>query len=411
MGAHRKPNDLAVFYAGIATKDPTRLKKSMALFNLLKFSAQAGLTLFCAGLITACSAEKSSPATAPAKLGQQGIPVVVADVMRKTIPVRVEGIGNVESLATVALKSRVDGQIIKVGFRDGDDVAQGQVLFEIDSRPAIAQQRQAEAKLASDVAQLARAREQDVRYQDLLQKKFISADAYEQYKANLDSAKANVEADRAAVENARLQVEYATIRAPIGGRVGKIMIQQGNLVKANDTASLVTINQLSPIYVNFAVPEQYLPQIRAAMKAGSSAVDVIATAGDGKPLHTAGKLAFIDNTVDTTTGTIRLRASVANQDAALWPGQFVHAALTLGEQQNAVVIPSAAVQTGPKGSYVFVVDQAAKVQLRDVLVDRTAGNETLISKGLAAGEKVVVDGQSRLVPGAGVTIRTPAKAS
>jgi membrane fusion protein, multidrug efflux system len=386
----------------------------MMLARLLRSAgpcAQVGGTLLCLSLVTACSAEKSAPAGKLTKLSQQSVPVVVTDAVRKTIPMRVEGIGNVESLATVAVKSRVDGQIVKVRFQDGADVTEGQVLFEIDSRPGVAQQQQAVAKLASDMAQLSRAREQDTRYQDLLQKKFISADAYEQYKANLDSAKANVEADRAAIENARLQVEYATIRAPISGRVGKVMIQRGNLVKANDTVSLVTINQLSPIYVNFAASEQYLPQIRAAMQAGPSAVDITSTGGDGQPVHASGKLAFIDNTVDTTTGTIRLRASVENKDALLWPGQFVHATLTLGEQRNAVVVPSEAVQLGPKGSYVFLIDEAAKAQLREVVVDRTAGGDTLIAKGLNGGEKIVVDGQSRLLPGTAVTIKAAAKAS
>lgn len=370
---------------------------------------QMAAAIFCVSVLAACSADKSSPASNSAKLSQQSVPVVVTDVVRKTVAVRVEGIGNVESLASVAVKSRVDGQIVKVGFRDGADVSQGQVLFEIDPRPAAAQLKQAEAKLASDIALLDHAKEQDARYKDLLQKNFISPDAYAQYKTNLDSSKANVEADRAAVENARLQVEYCTIRAPITGRAGRIMIQQGNLVKANDTNPLVIINQLSPIYVNFSVPEQYLPQIRAATQGGSSPVEVSATGVDGKPLHVAGTLAFIDNTVDTATGTIRLRATVPNRDAALWPGQFVHAALTLGEQPDALVVPSEAVQTGPRGSYVFVVDGAAKAQMRDVVVDRAAGHETLIAKGLEAGEKVVVDGQSRLLPGTAVTIKSPAQ--
>ena len=321
------------------------------------FGVRAGLAIAIVGasMLSACSVDHSSAESRAASEASQAVPVVVADVLRKTVPVRAQGIGNVESLATVAVKSRIDGQIVKVDFRDGAEVTQGQILFEIDPRPAIAQLKQAQAKLASDMAQLAARPEQDKRYKDLLQKKFISPDAYAQYKTNLDSAAATVDADRAAVENARLQLEFATIRSPISGRAGKIMIQHGNLVKANDTNSLVVINQLSPIYVNFAVPEQYLPQIRAALAPGAARW-ISATGGDGKTVHVAGTLAFIDNTVDAATGTIKLRASVPNKDASLWPGQFVNAAVTLSEQRNAVVVPSEAVQTGPEGPYVFVVD-------------------------------------------------------
>ncbi|HUX26343.1 MAG TPA: efflux RND transporter periplasmic adaptor subunit [Burkholderiales bacterium] len=368
--------------------------------------ANAALVLIAASALSACSADRAPAGSESAHAARQAVPVIVAEAVRKTVPLRVQGIGNVESPTTVALKSRVDGQIVNVGFRDGADVRKGQMLFQIDARPAIAQLEQAQAKLASDRAQRKRAREQDTRYKDLLNKKFISADAYEQYKTNLDSAQAIVDADQAVVDNARLQVAYATIRAPISGRAGRIMIQQGNLVKANDTNPLVVINQLSPIYVNFAVPEQYLPQIRAALRAGPAAVDISANGADGKARHVPGTLAFIDNAVDATTGTIKLRASAPNKDAELWPGQFVHATLTLGEQAGAVVVPSAAVQSGPDGAYVFIVDGAAHAQMRKVAIERTAGDDTVIAKGLAGGEKVVVDGQSRLLPGIPVTVKT-----
>lgn len=367
--------------------------------------ANAAIVLIAASALCACSVDRAPAGSKSEHAAPQAVPVIVAEAVRKTVPLRADGIGNVESLATVALKSRVDGQIVKVGFRDGADVSAGQILFEIDPRPAIAQLKQARAKLASDVAQRKRAREQDIRYQDLLKKKFISADAYEQYKTNLDSAEATVDADQAALDNARLQLEYCTIRAPISGRAGRIMIQQGNLVKANDTNPLVIINQLSPIYVNFAVPEHYLPQIRAALHAGPAAVDIGASGADGNTVHRAGTLAFIDNTVDAATGTIKLRASVPNKDAALWPGQFVHATLTLSEQAGAVVVPSAALQSGPEGSFVFIVDASAHAQMRKVQIERTAGDETVIAKGLAGGEKVVVDGQSRLLPDTPVSIK------
>jgi multidrug efflux system membrane fusion protein len=366
--------------------------------------ANAAIVLIAASALSACSADRA-PATNKSAHAAQAVPVIVTEAVRKAVPLRVQGIGNVESPTTVALKSRVDGQIVNVGFRDGADVRKGQMLFQIDPRPAIAQLEQAQAKLASDRAQRKRAREQDTRYKDLLNKKFISADAYEQYKTNLDSAQAIVDADQAVVDNARLQVDYSTIRAPISGRAGRIMVQQGNLVKANDTNPLVVIKQLSPIYVSFAVPEQYLPQIRAALRAGPAVVDISANGADGKVRHIPGALAFIDNAVDMTTGTIKLRASAPNKDAALWPGQFVHATLTLGEQAGAVVVPSAAVQSGPQGSYVFIVDGAGKVQMRKVTVERAAGEDMVIAKGLEGGEKVVVDGQSRLLPGTQVTIK------
>ncbi len=357
-----------------------------------------------ASLLGGCSDDQASAAGAgkTANAGQQSVPVVVVDVQRKTVPISVEGIGNVEAIASVAVKSRIDGQIVKVAFKDGDDVRPGQLLFEIDRRPALAQLRQAEAKLASDQALLARARAQDERYQDLLAQRFISADGYLQYKTSLDSALATVEADRAAVDAARLQLEYCSIRAPIVGRAGRIMIQQGNLVKAHDVNPRVVINQLAPIFVNFALPEQYLTQLRSA---GAAVVNVIAADARGQPLQVSGTLAFVDNAVDPASGTVRLRAIVANRDAGLWPGQFVRAVLALGEQADALVVPADAVQTGPKGSYVFVVDGDGKAQLRDVTIERTAGTEAVVGSGLATGERVVVDGQSRLLPGSPVLIR------
>ncbi|MGP1685252.1 MAG: efflux RND transporter periplasmic adaptor subunit, partial [Giesbergeria sp.] len=211
------------------------LIQALRTHRSLGIIANLVIAMVAATALGACSVDHSSAESKAASAATQTVPVVVADVLRKTVPVRAQGIGNVESLATVAVKSRIDGQIVKVDFRDGAQVKQGQILFEIDPRPAIAQLKQAQAKLASDLAQLAHAQEQDKRYQDLLQKKFISQDAYAQYKTNLDSAQANVDADHAAVESTRLQVEFATIRAPISGRAGKIMIPQGNLVKANDT--------------------------------------------------------------------------------------------------------------------------------------------------------------------------------
>jgi multidrug efflux system membrane fusion protein len=357
--------------------------------------------------LAACSQKDSSAAS---KKGDgPAIPVVVAPVIATTVPVRIQAIGNVEVQATVAIKSRVDGQIVKVSFNDGQDVAKGQVLFEIDSRPFQAMLLQAQAALARDKAQLERARNQEERYKDLLQKGFVSQDAYAQFRTNVDTTEATVRADEAAVENARLQLEYSTIRSPIDGRAGKILIQNGNLVKANDTLSLVVINQIAPVYVSFAVPEQYLGPIRKYMAMGKLAVVARPADGSGSPAD--GTLAFIDNTVDPTTGTVRLRATFPNTDKTLWPGQFVTTSVTLNEQHDAIVIPSQAVQTGPRGSYVYVVKPDMIAEMRDVTVERADGAQSVVAKGLTAGEQVVTTGQSRLVPGIKVSVKPDAAKS
>jgi multidrug efflux system membrane fusion protein len=317
------------------------------------------------------------------------------------VPLRVEAIGNVEPFATVAIKARVDGQIVKVFFADGQEVAAGQPLFQLDPRPFQASLQQAEAALLRDKAQLDRARTQQQRYQDLLQKNFISPDAYAQFVTNADTAAAAVRSSEAALENARLQLEYATIRSPISGRTGKILIQLGNLVKANDTPSLVVINQVAPVYLSFAVPEQYLGAIRKYMAIGKLPVEARLQEANSSA---SGELAFIDNTVDAVTGTVKLRAVFQNQDRVLWPGQFVTASVTLREQQDAIVVPSQAVQTGPKGQFVFVITPGLLAEVREVAVERVEGVQSIIARGLKPGESVVTNGQSRLVSGAKVSL-------
>lgn len=361
------------------------------------------------------SAAKSDKKSADKKgKGGPAIPVIVATVSEQTLPLKIQAIGNVEVQTTVSIKSRLDGQIVKVGFADGQDVAKGQMLFEIDARPLQAQLEQARATLARDKAQLDRARQQEERYKDLLQKGFVSQDAYAQFRTNVDTAAATVNASESAVDNMRVHTEYAVIRSPIQGRAGKILIQQGNLVKANDTPSLVIINQLAPIYVSFAVPEQYLGLIRKYMAGGKLVVEALPpNPGEGVAGSTTGArgtLAFVDNTVDTTTGTVRLRAVFDNKDKSLWPGQFVTASVTLNETQSAIVVPSQAVQTGPKGQYVYVVKDGVAL-MREITVERADGPHTVVSKGLAGGEQVVASGQSRLVPGMKVNIRPEEKKS
>ena len=338
----------------------------------------------------------AAPKSAPA------VPVNVAAVVTRSVPVRLHAIGNVEPYTTVAVKARVDGQIVAVKFKEGDEVRQGAVLFEIDRRPFEAQLKQAQANLVKDKALLDHATEQEKRYKDLLDRKFISPDGYEQVRTNQQTAAATVGADEAAIESVRLQLDYATIRSPITGYAGKIQIQQGNLVKANDTTPLVVINQVVPVFTSFSVPEQSLPDVRHYLADGELQVTANIVNSAAPPVP--GKLSFIDNSTDITTGTIKLKAEFANADKALWPGQFVNVVVTLTRQNDAIVAPSSAIQNGPNGQYVFVVKVDQTVELRNVKVGRTEGDEAVIAAGLAAGEQVVTVGQLRLAPGLKVTL-------
>ena len=337
------------------------------------------------------------------------VPVSTAPVTLKTVPVRLYAIGNVEAYTTVAVKARVDGQLVSVRFKEGDEVRQGAVLFEIDPRPFAASLKQAQANLLKDRALLDRAREQDKRYKDLLAKNFISADAYEQVRTNAETAAATVAADEAAIDNAKLSLEYCTIRSPVTGYAGRIQIQQGNLVKANDTNPMVTINQVVPIYTSFSVPEQNVADVRRYQADGE--LKVAATFPNAAHPPIAGKLSFLDNAADVTTGTIKLKAEFPNTDKALWPGQFVNVVLTLHEQKDAIVTPSAAVQSGPTGQYVFVVKTDSTVELRNITIARAEGDDTVVASGLKAGDVVVTVGQLRLAPGTKVNVGKAADAS
>jgi multidrug efflux system membrane fusion protein len=309
----------------------------------------------------------------------------------------------------VAVKARVDGQLISVRFKEGDEVRQGAILFEIDPRPFAASLKQAQANLLKDRALLDRANEQEKRYKDLLTKNFISPDAYEQVRTNAATAAATVSADEAAIENSKLSLEYCTIRSPVTGYAGRIQIQQGNLVKANDTNPMVTVNQVVPIYTSFSVPEQNIADVRGFLANGE--LKVAASFANSAHAPIAGKLSFIDNTADATTGTIKLKAEFPNADKALWPGQFVNVVLTLHEQKDAIVAPSAAVQNGPTGQYVFVVKPDSTVELRNIKIARAEGNDTVVSAGLKPGDQVVTVGQLRLAPGTRVSVGKDAQAS
>lgn len=359
--------------------------------------------LACAG---AGCGDKST-AQAEAKKAAPTIPVLTGQAVEKSMPLRLHAIGTVEPMASVAVKARVDALIVKVHVRDGQNVLRGDLLFQLDPKPFEAQLANAEADLAHEQAQTEYARGQEKRYKELLENGFVSSQAYAQVAANFRAAEAAVKGAESAIVRARINIGYATLRSPIDGRAGKVMLTEGNLVKANDTTAMVVINQMAPIYVSLAVPEVQLGEIRARQKKG--ALRVQAAADKSAPL--TGSLAFIDNAVDVTTGTIKLRGSFANRDRALWPGQFVDAWLLLGEEDKALVVPTQALQTGPNGQYVYVVGADGSAELRDVSVARTEGAETVIAGGLKAGETVIVDGASRVQPGAKVSVKAPDKPS
>jgi len=348
-----------------------------------------------------------SRAAAPPKAAP-AVPVTVAKVVSETIPVRLRAIGNVEAHTTVAVKARIDGQIVAVHFKEGDEVRKGEVLFEIDKRPFEAQLAQAQATLAKDRALVAHADEQERRYKELLEKKFVSPDAYAQIHTNAETAAAQIRADEATIDSVKLQLAYCTIRSPITGYAGKIQLQQGNLVKANDTTALVVLNEIVPVNVSFAVPEQSLSAVRKYDADGELQVTAQVPNSGDKPI--AGKLSFIDNSTDVSTGTIKLKAEFANHDKALWPGQFVDVVLTLTHEADAIVVPATAIQNGPNGQYVFIVKSDQTVDLRDVKVERSEGNISVIAQGLKPGDVVVTVGQLRLAPGTKVTV-AEAKAS
>ncbi len=348
------------------------------------------------------SAKKSKRIAAPA-------PVRVAKVETRSVPIRLEAIGAVQSRSTVQVRSRVDGQLVAAEFREGQWVKKGHLLFRIDPRSFEAQLRQAQANLARDQAQFEKARSDLDRYAQLSQKGFSSQQKYEEAKASLAALQAIIRADQAAVEMARLQLEFTDIRAPIDGRTGNMLVTPGNLVKANDTPALVVINETRPIYVSFSVPEGNVVDLKTRMAKGPLSVTVALPERPDKRL--TADVTFINNAVDTATGTIQLKATFANEDELLTPGQFVRVAVNLDTLTDALVVPTGALQDGQKGSYVFVVRSDMTVEPRNVTIGPAADNRTVIRSGVAAGETVVTDGQLRLFPGAHVQPQKPGVAA
>ena len=417
----------------------------------LATGALAVTLLGLAGCSESPGGAQARPAPPPA------VPVGAATAEERSVPVQVTAVGTVQAYTTVGVKSQVAGQIHQVHFKEGQEVKRGDLLFTIDPRPVEAAVRQAEANVAKDraqlrqaeaafaqrqaevtqslanlerdVAQLDNARMQEQRYAALLRKELIAREQYDQVRTALAALQATVNADRAAVENARasaraaeamvdnagaaiqaneamvdtvrLQLGYTTIRAPMEGRTGNLLVQAGNVLKSNEDSPLVVIAQIRPVYVSFAVPEQHLTAIKKYRGEGTLQLEAML---DGGRRSVVGAVTFMNNTVDPSTGTIQLKATFANADSALWPGQFVDVALTL-TSERAVLVPTQAVQAGQKGAYVFVVKPDSTVEARPVKIGRRLASELVIEDGVKAGERVVTDGQLRLVPGARVEIK------
>ncbi|HSV21743.1 MAG TPA: efflux RND transporter periplasmic adaptor subunit [Xanthobacteraceae bacterium] len=333
---------------------------------------------------------------------------VVADVAAEiSAPIEVTAIGNVQSIATVMVRSRIDGEIAQVHFEEGQEVNSGDLLFSLDDRVARAQLQLSEANLERDRAQLRRFQLEVARQTGLANRGVAPAQKLDDVTTSAAVFEATVRASEAAVETARINLNFTTIRAPIAGRTGSVALKRGNVVKAVDTLPtvmpLVTITQLRPIYVTFTVPERHLGDLRTALALGR--LPVVATIPSSPLNPVAGQLTFIDNLVDAATGTIALKSTFANDDARLWPGQFVNVTVTLRVQANALAVPNAAIQIGQNGPYVFVIKPDSTVELRLVRVDRTVANKTVIAEGLAAGDRVVVDGQLRLTNGTRIAVQ------
>jgi multidrug efflux system membrane fusion protein len=403
------------------------------------------LLVACLALLVGSGCSKTDVAAASGGTGAPGkgggggrrgggggdVPVLIATATQKNVPVEVQVIGNVEAYSTISVKAQVAGQLTNVYFHEGDFVKKDDLLFTIDPRPleaALNQAQanvsrdeaalgQAQANLARDQAQAHYAESQAARYQQLYEQKIIARDQAEQLRANADasvqavaadratieSMKAAIGASRATVENAKVQLSYTSIRSPITGRTGNLTVKQGNVVTANNL-ELMTINQIEPAYVTFSVPESQLTAIKTYMAQGKLPVRARPQQDDSSG-EEVGVLTFVDNTVDVTTGTIKLKGTFANTDHKLWPGQFVRVILRLTTQQDAVVVPNEAVQTGQTGSFIYVVKPDRTVESRPVKVGARVENDMVIESGLEPGETIVTEGQLRLAPGSRIMVR------
>jgi len=384
----------------------------MLLMRIDRQTFVAALLLGAVVLSAACSrgdVQANSPAAAVGGGrgggGNAPVPVTIAKAVRKSMPITIQGIGTVIAASTVAVRSQITGEMTSLNFTEGDDVEKGQVLVTLDKRPLEAALQQAVATLAKDTAQAANARVQATRYQDLLQRGIATREQVETMRTQAAALEATVAADKANIDSAKVQLEYATITAPMSGRTGLLQIHVGNLVRAQDTQPIVTINKIAPVYVSFSVPEAQLPVLKRYMAAqGTLPASAMPPTESGQP--SLGRINFIDNAVDSTTGTIKIKGTFPNEDRRLWPGQFVNVVVTLTADPSAIVVPSPAVQTGQQGTFVFLVKPDQTVELRTVTVARISGDETVVQSGVAPGDTVVTDGHLRLVPGSRISVKT-----
>jgi membrane fusion protein, multidrug efflux system len=405
----------------------------MMMTNHTRCALLFALPLFfvsCSGPGTSGPAAQSGPGRGGRGAGGP-VPVLTTKVERRAVPLTIPAVGTVESVSSVQIRSQVTGQLSTISFREGQEVRKGDPLFTLDQRPFRAALLQAEAVLARDAATYKNAQLQESRLQNLSERGLISKDQYDTQHANTLALGATIDADKAAIETARVNLLYTEIKSPIDGRTGALNAHVGDLVRSSDTTPLVVINQLAPIYVTFSVPGRFLPDIRRFQAQRPLAVNALAPtdAPDASPAAAAspalaaapgaalspapdpasigarGALAFIDNTVDSTTGTIRLKASFPNADRQLWPGAFVQVTLSLTTDNDAIVVPAVAVQTSQDGQYVYLVKSDKTVEMRPVKTDRQQGDQMVIASGVAAGDIVVTDGHLRLAPGARVSER------
>ena len=454
VGNRCNPSD----HLAIPCRQPGSARRGWAVSGVLLL-----LTVVCLG---ACSNGESNQGQPKNAAGREGVPVTIDTAVSKSVPVQIRAVGSVQAYASVTLKSQVDGEVASVAFAEGQAVKKGDLLFTLDRRPlesalnqaeanlardmaqlqqgeavvaqTMAAEKQAEANLARDMAQLENARSQARRYKGLVDEGAISKELYDQVNTNATALEATIQADQAAVtnaqatiraaqattenikaaikadqavvENARVQLGYTTIRAPMDARTGNLLVRAGSAVKArDDTAQMVVLNQIQPIYVSFSVPEQYLQDIKKFLAAGTLRAQASPRGQDDSPV--SGELSFVNNTVDPGTGMIQLKATFPNRDATLWPGQFVNLMLTLTVEPDRVVIPSQAIQTGQQGQYVYVMRPDSTVESRPVTAGRKLGSEIVIEKGVSPGDKVVTDGHLRLVSGTRVQVKKAATAA
>jgi multidrug efflux system membrane fusion protein len=371
----------------------TSLAKSLAALLLA-----AGMASGMSGCKERSSSDGKKGSTA--KGPPPPVAVVMGTVEQRDVPIYRDGLGTVQAFNTVTVRSRVDGQLQKLSFEEGQDMRAGEVVAQIDPAPFKTQVAQAEAKKAQDEAQLANAKLDLKRNETLLAGKIVSQEVYDTAQALVNQLAAAVQADQAAIDSASVQLNYSTVKAPIDGRTGIRLVDVGNIIRAADSNGIVVLTQLKPISVIFTLPEQSLAEVHQQLSQGE--MKVLAVDRDNSTVLDEGKLAVVDNQIDTTTGTFRIKATFANDNLKLWPGQFVNARLLLKVRQGGAVVPASVVQRGPEGPYAFIVQNDMSVQMRKVAVGQIDHGEALIEDGLSPGERVVVDGQYKLQPGSKV---------